>query len=60
MADNHSVAAESNDEEAYEKRFEPVSERVRVEFNGTWVADSSNALIVYRWRLFDISPWSNL
>ncbi len=47
MADNYSVAAESNDEEAYEKRFEPVSERVRVEFNGTWVADSSNALVVY-------------
>ena len=35
MADDHSVAAESNDEEAHEKKFEPVSERVRVEFNGT-------------------------
>ena len=40
------------------KRFEPVSERVRVEFNGTWMADSSNALVVYWWRIFDISPWS--
>ena len=46
MADDYSVAAESNDEEVYEKRFEPVSERVRVEFNGTWLADSTNALVV--------------
>ena len=35
----------------YEIRFEPCPKRVRVEFNGTWVADSSRALIVHETRM---------
>jgi uncharacterized protein (DUF427 family) len=35
----------------YELRFEPCSKRVRVEFNGTWVADSLRALIVHETRV---------
>lgn len=46
-ADNVSA----NAEDGYEIRYEPVADRVRVEFNGTWVADSSNAMIVYETRV---------
>jgi adenylate cyclase len=35
----------------YEIRFEPSPRRVRVEFNGTWIADSSRALILHETRL---------
>ena len=34
----------------YEIRFEPSRRRVRVEFNGAWVADSSRALILHETR----------
>ena len=34
----------------YEIRFEPSTRRVRVEFNGTWVADSTRAMILYETR----------
>src|SRR5947207_3690874 len=34
----------------YEIRFEPSRRRVRVEFNGAWVADSSRALILHEAR----------
>ena len=34
----------------YEIRFEPCAKRVRVEFNGTWVADSSRAIVVHETR----------
>jgi adenylate cyclase len=34
----------------YEIRFEPSPRRVRVEFNGTWVADSTRALILRETR----------
>ncbi|HEY3073804.1 MAG TPA: DUF427 domain-containing protein, partial [Burkholderiales bacterium] len=35
----------------YQIRFEPSPRRVRVEFNGTWVADSQRALILHETRL---------
>lgn len=35
----------------YEIRFAPCPKRVRIEFNGTWVADSSRALIVHETRV---------
>ena len=34
----------------YEIRFEPSRRRVRVEFNGVWVADSTRALILHETR----------
>src|SRR5919204_421984 len=34
----------------YEIRFEPSDRRVRVEFNGAWVADSQHALILHETR----------
>ena len=34
----------------YEIRFEPSRRRVRVEFNGAWVADSERALVLYETR----------
>ena len=34
----------------YEIRFEPSERRVRVEFNGAWVADSQHALILHETR----------
>src|ERR1043166_6806371 len=34
----------------YEIRFEPHPRRVRVEFNGVWVADSTRALILRETR----------
>ena len=34
----------------YEIRFVPSPKRVRVEFNGTWVADSSRAMVVHETR----------
>jgi class 3 adenylate cyclase/uncharacterized protein (DUF427 family) len=34
----------------YEIRFEPSARRVRVEFNGAWVADSTRALILHETR----------
>ncbi len=34
----------------YEIRYEPCSKRVRVEFNGTFVADSSRAIILHETR----------
>jgi len=34
----------------YEIRFEPCRKRVRVEFNGAWVADSSRAIILHETR----------
>jgi adenylate cyclase len=34
----------------YEIRFEPCAKRVRAEFNGTWIADSSRALVVHETR----------
>lgn len=36
--------------DAYELRFEPNPRRVRVEFNGTWVADSTRAIVVHETR----------
>ncbi|HEX6298310.1 MAG TPA: DUF427 domain-containing protein [Burkholderiales bacterium] len=38
-------------QEGYEIRFEPNPRRVRVEFNGTWVADSRRVLILHETRL---------
>jgi uncharacterized protein (DUF427 family)/class 3 adenylate cyclase len=35
----------------YQIRFEPSPRRVRVEFNGTWIADSRRALILHETRL---------
>ncbi|HUQ75225.1 MAG TPA: DUF427 domain-containing protein [Burkholderiales bacterium] len=35
----------------YEIRFEPSARRVRVEFNGAWVADSRRALVLHETRL---------
>ena len=35
----------------YEIRFEPSPRRVRVEFNGAWVADSRRALVLHETRL---------
>jgi len=35
----------------YEIRFEPNARRVRVEFNGTWVADSTRAVVLHETRL---------
>lgn len=35
----------------YEIRFEPSPRRVRVEFNGTWIADSTRAVILHETRL---------
>ncbi|TMH23731.1 MAG: DUF427 domain-containing protein, partial [Betaproteobacteria bacterium] len=40
----HIVAAD------YEISFEPSRRRVRVEFNGAWVADSTRALILHETR----------
>jgi adenylate cyclase len=34
----------------YEIRFEPSRRRVRVEFNGAWVADSTRAVVLYETR----------
>jgi len=52
MTDAPSVHNDASNELGdYEIRFEPAAERVRVEFNGTWVADSSKALIVYETRM---------
>jgi len=34
----------------FEIRFEPSPRRVRVELNGTWVADSSRAVILHTRR----------
>ncbi len=34
----------------YEIRFEPCAKRVRAEFNGIWVADSSRAVVVHETR----------
>ena len=36
---------------AYELRYEPCAKRVRVEFEGTWIADSRRALVLYETRL---------
>ncbi len=38
-------------EPGYEIRFEPGARRVRVEYNGAWVADSTRALILHETRL---------
>jgi uncharacterized protein (DUF427 family)/class 3 adenylate cyclase len=38
-------------EAGYEIRFEPSTNRVRVEYNGTWVADSTRAVILHETRL---------
>ena len=35
----------------YEIRFEPSEKRVRVEFNGARIADSSRALVLHETRL---------
>jgi len=35
----------------YEIRFEPCAKRVRVEFEGTWLADTSRALILHETRM---------
>ena len=35
----------------YEIRFEPNRRRVRVEFNGTWIADSERVLVLHETRL---------
>ncbi len=47
MQDPESASTKPAD---YEIRFEPCAKRVRIEFNGTWVADSSRALIVHETR----------
>ena len=49
MNDQPPVSAAGTEKE-YDIRYEPAEERVRVEFNGTWVADSSNAVICYETR----------
>lgn len=38
------------DQGTYEIRFEPHPRRVRVEFNGTWVADSTRVVVVHETR----------
>jgi class 3 adenylate cyclase/uncharacterized protein (DUF427 family) len=38
-------------QEAYEIRFEPNPRRVRIEFNGTWIADSRRVVILHETRL---------
>ena len=47
MSESESANAKPGD---YQIRFEPCAKRVRVEFNGTWIADSSRALIVHETR----------
>ena len=37
-------------EAGYEIRYEPCHKRVRVEFNGRWVADSSRAIVLHETR----------
>jgi len=37
-------------EAGYEIRYEPCAKRIRVEFNGAWVADSSRAIILHETR----------
>ena len=34
----------------YEIRFEPNPRRVRVEYNGTWIADSTRVVVVHETR----------
>ena len=52
MSEKLHVAEDNKSEDSeYEIWFEPASERVRVEFNGTWIADSSQALIVHETRV---------
>jgi uncharacterized protein (DUF427 family) len=42
---------EQADKSGYEIRLEPSGKRVRVEFNGTWVADSTRAIVLHETRM---------
>ena len=42
--------ATASDNSDYEIRYVPSEKRVRVEYNGTWVADSTNAIILHETR----------
>ena len=48
--DTEPNGATALEEYEYEVRFVPSEKRVRVEYNGTWVADSTNAVIVHETR----------
>ena len=48
--DTQPDGATARDNSDYEIRFVPSEKRVRVEYNGTWVADSANAVIVHETR----------
>ena len=50
MAVPASKAPVTAPEPGYEIRFEPCTKRVRVEFNGQWVADSSRAIVLHETR----------
>ena len=48
--DTETHGATASEKSDYEIRFVPSEKRVRVEYNGTWVADSTNAIIVHETR----------
>ena len=50
MATPASNAPTTANEPGYKIRFEPCLKRVRVEFNGTWIADSSRAIVLRETR----------
>jgi uncharacterized protein (DUF427 family)/class 3 adenylate cyclase len=43
--------AKQPDKSAYKIRLEPSNKRIRVEFNGTWVADSTRAIVLHETRM---------
>jgi len=49
--DAESGGAPASENTDYEIRFVPSEKRVRVEFHGTWVADSMNAIVVHETRV---------
>ena len=50
MAASSSGGQRTGREPGYEIRFEPCPKRVRVEFNGAWVADSSRVVVLHETR----------
>ena len=50
MTDTILLGPTPSQEGGHDIRFEPCRKRVRVEFNGAWVADSSHATILHETR----------
>ena len=48
--DTETHGATASEKSDYEIRFVPSEKRVRVEYGGTWVADSTNAVILHETR----------